>query len=117
MNNEHYFVVNFSRCSEYIMFGKASEPPRQMDGLFVYPFVFSDSSIPYEISLQENTIGNALKCIGWDSDTMNITYRVDQEDDTENAVEYNELVEDILPLQPGNHRLFYFTISDKATTK
>ena len=117
MNNEHYFVVNFSGCSEYIMFGKASEPPRQMDGLFVYPFSFSDSIISHEISLQENTIRNALERIGWDSGIMNISYRVDQEDDANQGENTVESLEDILLLQPGNHPLLYFTISDKAITK
>ena len=114
-----YFIANFTETGEYIIFGDVSNSPRHMDGLFIYQYRFFGSDTCYEISLQENTVNNALENIGWDRNTMGIRFRVDKnlEENEEEYEEDYESLDDILLRQPGWHPPLHFTIFNKYVTK
>ena len=75
-----------------------------------YPVsIYMCDGYEYEAHLEENTVGYALKLMGWDSETMPLEFAVDGGDEWHTQ----EGLQELLCRPVGLHPIAHFTIGEK----
>ena len=78
-----------------------------------YPVsIYMCEGYEYEAELQENTVGYALRLMGWDKETMPLEFAVDCSNTMEEGWHTEEGLQELLSRPVGLHPVAHFTIGE-----
>ena len=78
-----------------------------------YPVsVYECDSYKFEAELKENTVGYALRLMGWDRETMPLEFAVDCSNTMEEGWHTEEGLQELLSRPVGLHPIAHFTIGE-----